>query len=198
MPTYANLFRSLLFAFLGGAGHCLAQQPYEYPNPVYGSSGSNPAWMLQDDNQFRWRPDETEPVQESSSSRGSGWNQRDDVYTPATDYVDEPLGLPPGTYRRIDERHTITPHQDGFRFRPIEPSEQERVKDRNIEHRRKQHVTETPPSQINGWGNGGYYIEKQPPKPRFRPDSRFDKKPGSAPSRYSYPRGSGSPVFRPE
>jgi hypothetical protein len=52
--------------------------------------------------------------------------------------------------------------------------------------------------RVQGWDGSGYIIEKRSPAPRFRPDARLNKGSGKAPRRYSYPKQSGAPLFRPE
>lgn len=192
-----NLLRILLLAWMGVAGHCLAQQPNTYQNPGLKPSGEMPAWMLQEDRQPRWRPQEIEK-EETGSSPGKPWSQKADSFAPNIDYADEPPGLPPGTYRRIEERYTITPYQDGFRFRPIDPSEQQGIKDRYREEGPQQNRSKRLQPGIQGWDGSGYIIENRSPAPRFRPDERLDKGAGKTPRRYSYPQQSGSPLFRPE
>ncbi|MET0066155.1 MAG: hypothetical protein ABW076_07400 [Candidatus Thiodiazotropha sp.] len=80
----------------------------------------------------RWRPlDSTEterqtPHDNSSQAYTSGIPQYQD-------YTDTPYGLPRGVYRPVEERHIITPHHKGYRFRPLTPNEQVRVHKRNTD-----------------------------------------------------------------
>jgi hypothetical protein len=197
VPVFVNLLRILLLAWMGVAGHCFAQQPYSFQDPGLKPAGESPAWMLQEDRQLRWRPQESEK-EETGSSSGKPWSQKSDSFVPSTDYVDEPPGLPPGTYRRIEERQTITPYQDGFRFRPIGPSEQQGIKDRYREQKPQPNSSKRLQPRVQGWDGSGYNIEQRAPTPRFRPDARLDNGAGKAPRRYSYPQQPGSPLFRPE
>lgn len=139
---------------------------------------------------LRWRPLETETEQTESSP--INWTPREG--STVFDYTDEPLGLPRGTYRRIEQRHTITPHSEGYRFRPIKPEEQQRNRQRNQSSDRvRQDVMSTPPAAYDTHGQG-----RQAPAFQFRPDARLDSQPRGAPSRYSYPVDSSAPVFRPQ
>ena len=112
-----------------------------------------------------------------------------------TDYTDEPFGLPPGTYRPVEQRHTIIPHLEGYRFRPLVPEEQLRNRERNEEQASMR--------QEEGWagfgsqsGGGGYPSAGKRPDFRFRPDSRLDAPTRNAPSRYAFPMGAEAPRFR--
>ncbi|MCU7827727.1 MAG: hypothetical protein KZQ85_01535 [Candidatus Thiodiazotropha sp. (ex Myrtea sp. 'scaly one' KF741663)] len=200
MPLHAALRRPLLIALLGVPGMCPAQQPYgdfHYPGRQAGDVRSY--GLMEDALQYRWRPLGTEASVPTQPPVLRDQRLDTPTYPSRSDYVDEPLGLPPGTYRRIEERHTITPHREGFRFRPIDPNEQQRVKDHNKGQYRKNTNTSTRQPTISGWGNGGYQMENLPPKPKFRPDKRLDKTPsGGAVNRYAYPQGSRAPVFRSE
>ncbi len=191
-----NLLRIMLFAWIGIAGNCLAQPPYDYQNPGFKPAGETPAWMLQQDRLLRWRPQENE-AEEKARSSGNNWSQRSDSHAPSIDYTDQPPGLPPGTYRQIGERFTITPYQDGFRFRPIDPNEQQGIKDRYREQVPQNRGKRLEP-RVQGWDGSGYSVERRSPAPRFRPDARLDNGAGKAPRRYSYPQQPGSPLFRPE
>jgi hypothetical protein len=141
---------------------------------------------------YRWRPLEEEATKESIKSQ----QPRPIWGTGVMDYTDEPFGLPPGTYRPIEQRHTITPHLEGYRFRPIDPEEQRRNRARK-ETQERIHA-EQGLRQSNGregfseaYGTGG-----ERPALIFRPDPRLDKPSRGAPSRYSFPMGSEAPRFR--
>jgi len=112
------------------------------------------------------------------------------------DYTDEPFGLPRGVYRRIEERHTITPQLPGYRFRPIEPDEQERNHSRNETQDRVYRELTQDPSP--GRSDSAPYFQGQQPALNFRPDPRLDRSSRKPPARYGYPQGAQSPLFRPQ
>jgi hypothetical protein len=178
-----------------GSGAAMAQQPYaDYrfrnPDPSVETGVSEPGAGAMN---YRWRPLEQEaPDGQPESPPERGPATKGYSYPRNLDYTDEPLGLPRGTYRRIEERHTITPHDKGYRFRPIGPDEQERVKERNANDR--QTYTDIP--GMNGRGDA-YRSDSRPSPPIFRPDKRLDKGTRGSTDRYSYPEGRPLPQFRP-
>lgn len=186
-----------LMGFLLSGGSLFAQQPYNLYQPngmtsQMNSIGTNPAGSNYR-SPLRWRPLEPETESAGSFSESSAANPPSDVY----DYTDEPFGLPRGTYRSIEQRHTITPHHEGFRFRPIDPGEQQRNRERNLgSAQRRQENMASPVAPHNGVVEG-YQQGLQPPALKFRPDARLENKSRGAPSRYSLPMGSSAPVFRP-
>ncbi len=92
---------------------------------------------------------------------------------PYRDYTDSPFGLPRGVYRPVEERHNITPHHQGYRFRPLTPNEQVRVRKRNADQQnavrrrmdgfRPEYASQTADAPVTP-GQEGF---------RFRPDARF-------------------------
>lgn len=184
----------LLVIVMGYCAAAMAQQPYpdyrfrqpdtEMRRPDRGADAM----------QYRWRPlDAAGDSGEQAQAPPAHGPRREAYGTPGSDYTDEPFGLPRGTYRRIEERHTIVPHDEGFRFRPLKPEEQERVKERNQRDRRS--YPETP--DMNGrWGDPRGNSMQTPPK--FRPDKRFDGGSNRSGGRYSYPEGSQQPRYRPD
>jgi hypothetical protein len=176
-----------LLVIVMGYGVAVAQPPFgddRFRNP-YPDAGTGAEAM-----DYRWRPLEQEDPggqpQSPPAREGYGHPQ-------GSGYTDEPFGLPRGTFRRIEERHTITPHHEkGFRFRPIDPDEQERVKERNANDR--QSYPRNPVMRGNG---ETYPADRIPSPPKFRPDKRLDKGARGPDSRYSYPEGRQRPQFRP-
>jgi hypothetical protein len=169
-----------------------AQQAY-FPNPQYfavpGSNQSAGGYQQP----LRWRPLEAESEQTVSDS--DGWTSQGG--SPSFDYTDEPLGLPRGTYRRIEQRHTITPHLEGYRFRPIEPDEQERNRQRNESSAQSHRDDTSSPASIYDNHTQGYQQGIRRPTVKFRPDTRLDAKARGTQSRYAFPMGSSGPMFRP-
>ncbi|MCU7920775.1 MAG: hypothetical protein KZQ95_20830 [Candidatus Thiodiazotropha sp. (ex Epidulcina cf. delphinae)] len=139
--------------------------------------------------QYRWRPldDETPPVHQADQpvEPSVSIEQR---YPPVTDYAETPPGLPRGVYRPVEERHNITPHHEGFRFRSLSPSEQSRIERRNQQSRQsrmklenggRREMPATPYAKGDRINWGGY---------TFRPDKRLDNKGrGDVVPSYPYP-----------
>lgn len=194
MTARVSVCWPLLVIVMGYGGVTSAQQPYsDFRFPSLDSGHDRSAEESRYPNTYRWRPLESDrPIQPKPAP------PRDvQSYPLINDYTDEPFGLPRGTYRRIEERHTITPHEEGYRFRPIDPGEQQRVKERNEEGRRN--YTDTLPSRPDaGVGNSPFRIDRTPSAPRFRPDKRLDKGSGKPAGRYEYPSGQYLPQFRPQ
>jgi hypothetical protein len=183
----------LLVIVMGYCAVAMAQQPYpdsrfRQPDVEMGRPGQGADAM-----RYRWRPLEEGNAGEQDQTP-SAHGSSTDAYggAPGADYTDEPFGLPRGTYRRIEERHTIVPHDEGFRFRPLRPEEQERVKERN--ERNRQSHSESP--DMNGRRGDPRFNRMQTP-PMFRPDKRFEGGSNGPGGRYSYPEGGQLPQFRP-
>jgi hypothetical protein len=169
-----------------------AEQAYgTYPYSLYTEQHSAPA-AAKNRGYYRWRPLEEEDSKASTELRQPrpAWGRG------GTDYTDEPFGLPPGTYRPIEERHTITPHLEGYRFRPIDPDEQRRNRMRNKSQERIQAEGGGPQSNGREGVPGASYTGEQTPAFMFRPDPRLDTPTRGAPSRYAFPMGSEAPRFR--
>lgn len=139
---------------------------------------------------LRWRPldGESEGAADSLSGRHGG------SYPGFGDYTDEPPGVPAGTYRQIEERHTITPNLEGYRFRPIEPEEQVRNRSRNETQARSNRRQIYSRSVGSATGNEAYG-GGLPPGVIFRPDPRLDNGARRAPPRYAFPMGGDIPRF---
>lgn len=145
---------------------------------------------------YQWRPADTQVQHDTQTFRG-GAELVPGKRQPA-------IGLPPGTYRPIEETQILSPQVDGFRFRPISPEEQSRnltVGGQTVgghSHTGRGQVRfradEDTPSV---WSPDAKF------KPRFRPDSRFPNNKNSQPFP-SYPYQShqyrapnySAPVFR--
>lgn len=123
--------------------------------------------------QYRWRPlDGEEPPPVLQWPEYATVNERN---LPAYhDYADTPPGLPRGVYRPVRERHKITPHHQGYRFRPLSPAEQVRIKERNSAARDgdKQPglVFRSQRQAVHGRDST---VSRQS-RYRFRPDKRLD------------------------
>jgi hypothetical protein len=187
-------------------GDVLAREPYA---DYQFHSQSHDGFVRQRE-QFRWRPlNEEEEKLHQNSSTGSYTgrvNKSSVLYPPAfTDYAETPPGLPRGVYRPVEERHTIIPHKNGFRFRTLTPAEQERIKRRNAlynqywlpERSEKQSL---PPSD-----SYSYSVPRRQEAYRFRPDKRLDKKRGgnwerseTFPYNPAFSEAYQAPVFRPD
>ena len=197
LSMHKLLFCIPLVGLFVTGGPLFAQQSY---NPYQSNSmaprmnaiGTNPAGSNFQP-PLRWRPLESETGSSGSLSERHAVTPPSAVY----DYTDEPFGLPRGTYRNIEQRHTITPHHEGFRFRPIDPGEQQRNRERNLSSAQRRQENMAPPVvPPNGFAEGNPQ-GMQPPVLKFRPDARLEKKSRGAPSRYSLPMGSSAPVYRP-
>ncbi|MCG8050402.1 MAG: hypothetical protein JAZ15_04305 [Candidatus Thiodiazotropha endolucinida] len=125
--------------------------------------------------QHQWRPLNEE--QGSGVQAGGEWRGSADRSTHSyRDYTDTPFGLPEGTYRPVPERHEITPYHQGFKFRPLNPAEQERVKQRNLTNRE----VRQPSGQLRfrpqqSGSESGRFGYSQGNQYRFRPDERLDR-----------------------
>ncbi|MCU7802868.1 MAG: hypothetical protein KZQ96_06690 [Candidatus Thiodiazotropha sp. (ex Lucinoma borealis)] len=159
---------------LGSLDKVLAQQPHaDFQFRSLQQNSSNP------EDQYRWRPlngDMEYSGLTDQAFQGQGGDEPG-YFSPVTDYADSPSGLPRGVYRPVQERHNITPHKEGFRFRTLAPSEQLRVKRRNQENRQSPNRVEKKRSEkapLNPYG--GYTDTNNREGFRFRPDKRLDKK----------------------
>ncbi|MCG7938218.1 MAG: hypothetical protein N0C88_05085 [Candidatus Thiodiazotropha lotti] len=125
--------------------------------------------------QYQWRPRNQQ--QEAAPLAGSDWKGAAGRSTQSyRDYTDSPFGLPEGTYRPVPQRHEITPYHQGYRFRPLNPSEQKRIKQHNLTNREiRQPSGELrfrPQQSTSEIGRFGY---SQGNQYRFRPDERLDR-----------------------
>jgi hypothetical protein len=191
MRLYVCSFSALILAVYGGLAS--AEDAYGgYPGSTYRSSQFAP-FSPQNGNRYRWRPLD----EESEGAQADKREQQKSRLPVAGDYTDEPFGLPPGTYRPIEQRHTITPHLEGYRFRPIVPEEQVRNRTRNERQEHSQSNRNYPQSAGQAEsGYEGYPMDGQAPTYNFRPDPRLDNPTRGAPSRYAFPMGSEAPRFR--
>ena len=185
------IFVALLILTVYG-GLVSAQGAYgAYPKNLYRNPQSAPG-SSQSEGFYRWRPRE-----EGDDDAVTYRDQRQPRQgTSVGDYTDEPFGLPRGTYRPIEDRHTITPQLEGFRFRPIVPEEQLRNRSRNEQH--DQVLSDQGYRQPAGRADleEVYPMNGQAPAFDFRPDPRLDQPARRAPSRYDFPMGSEAPRFR--
>lgn len=134
---------------------------------------------LSQEDRYRWRP--LNEDEQRSDSPAEPYRER--LQTPqrvspppVIDYAETPPGLPRGVYRPVEERHNITPHMEGFRFRTLSPSEQRRIKRRNEEYNQsvKPNRSESR-KRLSSDGYGGFDTDRQQDY-RFRPDERLDKR----------------------
>jgi hypothetical protein len=160
--------------------------------------------------QFRWRPldgEEENQRNESSAESFRGQRQgRSTRYPPSViDYAETPPGLPPGVYRPVEERHAITPHMEGHRFRTLTPDEQRRIKRRNERYNQAWQLKQS--EERSSQPSDGYsYSEPQRQDAyRFRPDKRLDKKRGgnwqpsqTFPYDPAFTEAYQTPMFRPQ
>jgi hypothetical protein len=176
----------LMFAPSSFAQQAYSSNPYAVlPRPNSSAAEVRPP--------LRWRP--LESASQSAESAAAG--QVSKGASSAFDYTDEPFGLPRGTYRRIEQRHTITPHLEGYRFRPISPEEQLRNRQRNTSSVQTREADSSAQFFSHRNDQGGFRQGPQAPDFKFRPDPRLEHKGRDAPPRYTLPKGSGAPVFRP-
>jgi hypothetical protein len=184
----------------------LAREPYaDYQYRIQPEGGSG---FMQD--RFRWRPlNEDEEKIRSESSAGSFRGQRQNqstLYPPSTiDYAETPPGLPHGVYRPVEERHTITPHMDGFRFRTLKPDEQQRIKRRNEYYNQ---FWQSKQSEYRASPSVDSYSSSEPQRQgayKFRLDKRLDNRRGGSwershgfPYNPAFTEAYQTPTFRPE
>ncbi|MEW8508652.1 MAG: hypothetical protein AB2598_18325 [Candidatus Thiodiazotropha sp.] len=193
----------VLIACLVGLGELLAGQPYadfqfleqSQQRPVYG------------EDRYRWRPLNEEQQGESSTNLVPNVidNGRSNRPPPIIDYAESPPGLPRGVYRPVEKRHNITPHMDGYRFRTLSPSEQQRIKRRNEEYSRAWQPNRKETSQqLSSEPYYGFKTDSQQGY-RFRPDKRLEKRqgrnwgePGSFPNDPAFTEAYPAQMFRPD
>jgi hypothetical protein len=181
------------FSCLVAFDDVLAQDPYaDYQYRTQPEAG----FGFQD--QFRWRPLKEE-------DKGQRQNQPT-LYPPSVvDYAETPPGLPRGVYRPVEERHNITPHKNGFRFRNLTPEEQLRIKRRNERYNQSWQLKQ---SENRSFPSSDGYSYSEPQRQevyKFRPDKRLDKKRGGNWGRsHDFPYNPAftetyqAPIFRPE
>jgi hypothetical protein len=129
---------------------------------------------------YRWRPVESNETAHGTRDNAAYPPDRAQGPPQYRDYTDTPFGLPQGVYRPVKERHNIIPHHQGYRFRPLTPNEQVRVRTRNKDQQnatrhmmdgvRPEYRSQTTDGPVTP-GQGGV---------RFRPDVRFPS-PGEDP-----------------
>jgi hypothetical protein len=101
------------------------------------------------------------------------------------DYADPQRGLPYDAYRPVKKRHHLTPYYQGYRFRPLSPNEQMRVKKRNREYEEQlsleAYLYHSQQPVIYDRPQGDW-----PSQPyRFRPDKRLNQKVNPFPQTYA-------------
>lgn len=184
-----------LLAMLFGIGGDVWAQDYSGSyrfRPRHGEPVGS-AWSKEGEPALPWRSTVDDPGMNGSSGKSAlqPIPQNDLYRSPVADYAQPPAGLPRGLYRPVEERHTITPHLEGYRFRPLRPDEQVRLKARSDKTLR------APEDDRQSDAMG--YAESMPggreARPVFRPDKRLE--PDSR-ERYSLPSGPVMPRFRPQ
>jgi hypothetical protein len=101
----------------------------------YGSYAEQSGWPGNfAENPGRWRPLDQDEITHQTRDRAQSYPDVPIRPPQYQDYTDTPYGLPRGVYRPVEERHNITPHLQGYRFRPLTPNEQVRVRKRNMDH----------------------------------------------------------------
>ncbi|MES9973028.1 MAG: hypothetical protein ABW094_02130 [Candidatus Thiodiazotropha sp.] len=192
---------------LVGLGDVLAREPYA--DYQFRGQTQNRSGLQQD--RYRWRPlnEEEEKLIESSAEPDNARRPNQSTLYPSSviDYAEAPPGLPRGVYRPVEERHTITPHMDGFRFRELTPDEQLRIKRRNEIYNQAWQPDRSENRSIlssGGYSQGQPEIQRQGTY-KFRPDKRLDKKRGgnwgrsqSFPYNPAFTEAYQTPMFRPE
>ncbi|MCU7892148.1 MAG: hypothetical protein KZQ78_11260 [Candidatus Thiodiazotropha sp. (ex Ustalcina ferruginea)] len=159
---------------LGSLDEVLAQQPHA--DFQFRSLQQNSSYP---EDQYRWRPLNGDMEYSGLTDQAFQGQGKDEpgYFSSVTDYADTPSGLPRGVYRPVQERHNITPHKEGFRFRTLTPSEQLRVKRRNQENRQSPNRVEKNRSEKAPLNPYGAYTDANNREGfRFRPDKRLDKK----------------------
>jgi hypothetical protein len=196
----------VFLACLVGLGEVLAREPYaDYQfrsRPQHG-------YDYQQEH-FRWRPlngDEAKPHKDSAAESFAGQPHTPSTFYPPTftDYADTPPGLPRGVYRQVEERHTIVPHMDGYRFRTLGPDEQQRIKRRNERYNQSWQSKQS--KQRSSPSSGGYsYSESLRQEAyKFRSDKRLEKQSrrdwgltDTFPYNPAFTEAYQTPMFRPE
>ncbi|MES9992936.1 MAG: hypothetical protein ABW098_13340 [Candidatus Thiodiazotropha sp.] len=189
---------------LVGLGELLAGQPY-VQHQFHEQTRQRPA---QSEDRYRWRPLNNEEQQGTSTSKqvpdmfDNGQSNR---APRIIDYAETPPGLPRGVYRPVEDRHNITPHKDGYRFRSLSPREQERIKRRNEAYNRAwQPKPKQAEQQFSSERFGSFETNRQQDY-RFRPDKRLEKQQGrnwGYPSTFTndpaFTEAYPAPMFRPD
>jgi hypothetical protein len=191
---------------LVGLGEVLAREFYgEVKHPNSAQTGS----YFPKDN-YRWRPLNGEEqglyIAPPSESIKQHQYRQPGYPSSAIDYADTPPGLPRGVYRPVEERHTITPHKDGYRFRTLTPSEQQRIKRRNEAYSQSIQPLSQEKRTTLSTDNYGLTKPQRQEIYKFRPDKRLDKKstPGSwgrtgeFPYNPAFTEAYPAPMFRPD
>jgi hypothetical protein len=159
-----NIYWLLLYLIYLLAPMCLSAEYHVYPIERQPAS----------DRHYQWRPLNQQQEAAATSNREfqsseAGSNQ------PYRDYTDTPFGLTRGSYRPAPQRHQITPYHQGYRFRPLSPSEQERIKQRNLvsqdSHQSFGELRFRPLNNPSETGRFGYSSSKPY---QFRPDPRLN------------------------
>jgi hypothetical protein len=146
---------------------CLSAEYHVYP------LGRQPA-SIKSDGQYQWRPLSQQQEGAATSNREQ---QASDVRSSQLyrDSTDTPFGLPRGSYRPVPQRLEITPYHQSYRFRPLSPSEQERIKQRKPasqdSHPTSGELRFRPQNSPSETGRFGYSSSKPY---RFRPDPRLN------------------------
>jgi len=179
---------SLLLMLFGIGGGVLAQdETGAYRFRPQGGDSPAPAWPNRGGSPVPWRAPEGD-FGINGSAGGTLLQpipQGNRYRPPVVDYAQPPPGLPRGLYRPVEERHTITPHLGGYRFRPLRPDEQSRLGARNPRAG----------GSVNASGWQKSTRDGRETKPVFRPDKRFER---DSRARYTLPSGPSMPRFRPQ
>jgi hypothetical protein len=196
----------VVLACLVGLGEVLAREPYA----DYQFRGQPQHGFDYREDYFRWRPlngDEAKPHKDSSGgSYGDRADSQSTRYPPRyTDYADTPPGLPHGVYRPVEERHTIVPHMDGYRFRTLGPDEQLRIKRRNERYHQSWQPKQSEPRSSPSTGVYSYSEPQRQEAYKFRPDARLEKqirrdwgRSDTFPYNPAFTETYQTPMFRPE
>jgi hypothetical protein len=173
------------------------QTEYRFHEP---ETTGMPAWFPDRQKSSNWAPRASDSGLNTNNPGPSiqPIPQGNSFTPPVTDYAEPPAGLPPGLYRQVEQRHTITPHHEGYRFRPIDPVEQTRNKLRSDEERTRGMADTKQRPTGNNFYNGNTPMEGRQPKPIYRPDNRLDKGSRQNSRRYPYQSGATMPQFRPQ
>lgn len=169
----------LVFFFcLVGLGEVLAGE--RYTDYRFRSQSHNKT--IYEEDRYRWRPlnEEERRGELSAESFQEELQNQQSIYAPsAVDYAETPPGLPRGLYRPVEERHSITPHKDGFRFRTLTPNEQLRIKRRNKAYKQVwQPIQNRNNPRLFSSDGYGHFESNTRQDYIFRPDKRLDKKLG--------------------
>ncbi len=178
---------------LFGLGEVMAGGGYA-DNQFRGHNRNGP---VSQQNHYRWRPLNEEEKRSDSSVeayRDTFQTPRPVYSPPAMDYAETPPGLPRGVYRPVEERHNITPHLEGFRFRTLSPSEQLRIKRRNEEYNQSTKPRRGESRRRFSFDDNSRFDANHQAGYRFRPDKRLDNR-HSGGWRGSYTFNPNTPAF---